>query len=123
MFSGGLPGPTWETVEILAPDLDNFQCFLPDIPHEDQRSKHTASGLLLCGGNFIPATSCISLIEATWKTTNNLLHKRIRHSSWTLEDGVILFGGKEGELTLTTEMVYFDGNTTQELFNLKHRVR
>ena len=63
-------------------------------------------------------TLCYQLTSAGWTRSHTLIHKRWYHSSWEVEDGVILLGGTYSAVT-TSEIAKWDG-TTEELFRMKY---
>ena len=124
-------------VEVIAP-FGNVSCSLPNLPTDEGRFSHTHDSSLVCGGTYqddlyVDALyvyqTCINLTSSGWvKTSHMLKYPRNRHSSWAVEDGVILIGGHDKRRQLsgavvhwarnTTELVKFDG-TTMEAFPLK----
>ena len=133
MVSGGDPTPTGRKVEVISPSGEVF-CTLPDLPAA--RVYHTHDGNLLCGGRTTSADrglgsewmgvlvqefqDCIQLTSSGWIISHNLTYPRVSHSSWAVEDGVILLGG--GRSPNTTEIVKIDGST-EELFSLKYKTK
>lgn len=104
------------SVELLDP-TNNRQCRLPDLPNI--RYGHTQNGNILCGGwaNENEKT-CIRLKDGQWIVSNQLIHPRYEHRSWTNKYGqVLLIGGWEGKQS--TEKLTSDGRS-QESFNLKY---
>ena len=98
------------TVELL--NLDgSWHCSLPPLP--EQRSSHTQTGLVACGGFQKNVTkSCVrfSKGEEEWKKSHTLKNQRWSHVSWDSPDGVLLMGGY-GSFT-TTELLTNNGDTT-----------
>ena len=125
-------------VEVISPS-GNVSCSLPNLPGAGRRD-HTQDKGLICGGyfangqNYIPVVSnvsrvsytCLNLTSAGWVYTSHLLttylllnRGRWRHSSWAVDDGIILMGGYGYFPVNTTELVKFDG-TSEETFGLKY---
>ena len=111
-------------VEVIAPFV-NVSCSLPNLPTDHGRFSHTHDSSLVCGGfpQFDWAQTCVNLTSSGWvATSRKLQYPRNRHSSWAVEDGVILIGGQDSEYfnwaRNTTELVKYDG-TTVEAFPLK----
>ena len=77
----------------------------------------------MCGG-LAPAarTSCARYggRGSGWAASHSLLYPRQHHSSWTVEEGVVLLGG--GASLKTAELARWDGSSEQ-LFALKYRTR
>ena len=133
MVSGGDPFSTGRKVEVISPSGE-VSCSLPDLPLP--RVYHTHDGNLLCGGRTTSAErgvgtewkgvlvqefqNCIKLTSSGWTVSHNLIYLRVGHSSWAVEDGVILLGG--GRSPNTTEIVKLDGST-EELFPLRYRTK
>ena len=51
--------------------------------------------------------------------THDLMRKREGHSSWAVEDGIILMGTRNDWGGTTSELAKWDG-TTEEAFTLKY---
>ena len=66
----------FNSVEVFVPSTDKH-CQLPDMPG-DGRYYHTMEEMTVCGGGFYnkTRTSCLTLIDGTWKTTYTLLERR-----------------------------------------------
>ena len=81
-----------KSVEVLHSDGTPW-CSLPDLPED--RSYHTQTGLLACGGvsNEIWTTSCFKFSEGKWKPSHKLKKERQYHSSWASPRGTVLMGG------------------------------
>ena len=55
--------------------------------------EHTQDGLIICGGKE-DLQGCSTLQpDGVWLRTHDLIKARKHHSSWEMEDGVILIGG------------------------------
>ena len=77
----------------------------------------------MCGGLGTAArTSCARYRGrgAGWAASHSLLYPRQHHSSWPVEEGVVLLGG--GASLKTAELARWDGSSEQ-LFALKYRTR
>ena len=98
--------------------------------------EHTQNGLTLCGGKE-DLLACSSLTpEGVWSQTHDLIKERKQHTSWEMEEGILLMGGglhqddtELGELKLICRrinpmlvLVKSDG-TTEESFSLKYSSR
>ena len=107
IITGGYP--SYKSVEILRSN-GSYWCSLPDLP--DDRSLHTQSGLITCGGynSSDIKTSCLSFSDGQWSTSHQLQHLRYRHSTWMSQHGVVLMGG--GGSDNTTEMLTDNGGST-----------
>ena len=108
----------------------NVSCSLPNLPNNGRR-EHTHDNNMVCGGtmgikeasdtlNQFDETSvtCVNLTSSGWVETNHSLW-RWRHSSWPVDDGIILLGGDGSDPDTAAELLKFDG--TKELaFLLKY---
>ena len=77
----------------------------------------------MCGGLAPDArTSCARYggRGSGWAASHSLLYPRQHHSSWTVQEGVVLLGG--GASLKTAELARWDGSSEQ-LFALKYRTR
>ena len=112
MISGGISSK----VEVISPS-SNVSCSAPDLPQP--RYGHTMNNNIVCGGvgGTDTWTRCAQLTSAGWIRSHTLIHKRWYHSSWEVEDGIILLGGFFSGTT--SEIAKWDG-TTEELFTMKH---
>ena len=110
-------GQSIYSVEILRDD-GSYWCSLPDLP--DQRSWHSQSGLITCGGGSFYGNvrrSCLTFSAGQWNMSHRLAYQRYYHVSWISQQGVVLIGGEisDGE----TETLTDDGEST-EGFKLKY---
>ena len=117
-------------VEVISPS-GNVSCSLPNLPGSG-RKEHTHDKSLICGGSWgIPQTwkdrirtsgTCLNLTRSGWVETQHSIIAdggRWRHSSWPVDDGIILLGGDGDGTDGTAELLKFDG--TKELaFLLKY---
>ena len=117
MVSGGAGGE----VEVISP-TGNVSCSVPDLPK--RRYGHTMNNNIVCGGSVTLgadiAASCDQLTSAGWTRSHTLIHRRYQHSSWEVEDGIILMGGS-GSGT-TSEIAKWDG-TTEEMFSMQYNTQ
>ena len=138
-------------VEVISPS-GNVSCSLPNLPGAG-RKDHTQDKGLICGGYlatgntlrvlsfsyFFDDTSsnvshtCLNLTSSGWVHTKHFLRHpgRTGHSSWAVDDGIILMGGDDVPYLFfrhmirryspvnTAVLVKFDG-TTEETFGLKY---
>ena len=76
----------------------------------------------VCGGGdgTDTETSCDQLTSAGWTRSHTLKYPRLYHSSWEVEDGIILMGGSYSGTT--SEIAKWDG-TTEELFSMKYNTQ
>ena len=123
IITGGA-GDASKIAEIFFPD-DGTSCLLPELP--DDRYDHTQDGILLCGGDNIAKKTCITLntTDGTWTTSHDLLKPRRYHSSWKVNDGVILMGGELGNSEWpgnSSELARLDGSV-EETFSLIGEIR
>merc|ERR1719378_1971379 len=67
--------------------------------------------MTVCGGEFSTSTrtSCLNLIQGTWRTAATLLKERYHHSSWASPSGVRILGGHGGPWT--SERIQEDGTS------------
>ena len=146
IISGGYNS---RSVEVISPP-GNVSCSLPKLPGDGRRD-HTHDNSLICGG--YPATggqaaqldssnvsfTCLNLSSSGWIETSHFLSDnyrhnlslgddvswvgRTRHSSWPVDDGIILMGGYDPalptNLVIITKIVKFDG-TSEDGFSLKY---
>ena len=113
MVSGGAGG------EVISPS-GNVSCSVPDMPQP--RGYHTMNNNIVCGGEGGTDTRirCDQLTSAGWTRSHTLKYPRAHHSSWEVEDGIILLGGIYSGTT--SEIAKRDG-TTEELFSMKYNTR
>ena len=114
-------------MEILRSN-GSYWCSLPDLP--DDRSGHTQSGLIACGGHGRRdsdiMSSCSSFSNGEWIKSHQLSvapqfqYGRFDHSSWISPQGVVLMGGLFG--AITTENLTDDGLSIPS-FPLKYKIR
>ena len=108
-------------VELLYPD-GTHMCELEPLP--DERTSHTQSGLITCGGSYTP-NSCLifSLSDGTWQNHGSTLKQPRRgHSSIRRGNTTLLIGGSARDSSMTTEMISMDG-TQETSFELEHPTR
>ena len=119
LISGGFGGTGAKVeVEVISPS-SNVSCSVPDLPQP--RYYHTMNNNTVCGGGggtgTDTRTSCDQLTTAGWTRSHTLIHRRYLHSSWEVEDGIILLGGVLSGTT--SEIAKWDG-TTEDLFSMKY---
>ena len=116
MISGG----QGTNVELISP-TGHVSCSVPDLPK--RRYGHTMDNNIVCGGSVTLgadiAASCDQLTSAGWTRSHTLIHRRYSHSSWEVEDGIILLGGSHSGTT--SEIAKWDG-TTEELFRMRYPI-
>ena len=73
--------------------------------------EHTQNGLTICGGKE-DMLGCSTLTPEGWSKTHNLTKERKQHTSWEMEEGILLIGGGSspddtelGELKLTCRWI------------------
>ena len=122
IVSGGLSSLS---VELLLGD--GSSCWLPFLPA--QRSRHSQSGLVICGGGSEAATlaSCITLEAGVWSqqwtSSHSLQQQRWGHLSWETEGGIILLGGTDTGARRTTELLTSTSSSTTEQYRLSYDTR
>ena len=59
-----------------------------------------------------------------WEKSHDLQYERHWHSSWVVDEGIILMGGDKNdeEAKNSAEIAKWDG-TTEDLFNMKYETR
>ena len=122
MISGGFGRTgTKVEVEVISPS-GNVSCSVRDLPQP--RYGHSMNNNTVCGGyggtGTDTRTSCYQLSSAGWTRSHTLIHRRYQHSSWEVEDGIILLGGDNSGTT--SEIAKWDG-TTEELFNMQYNTQ
>merc|ERR1711892_347638 len=114
LLSGGDGAET--SVEIYSP-FTGQSCSLPSLP--DQRYRHTMDSTLICGGyDSDTSTTCLTFSSGKWITSHSLVEKRIAHTSWQTEEGVVLMGGDGGPYS--SEIVKMDGEEGEPSFPLQY---
>ena len=110
MISGGVRSGT--KVEVISP-VGNVSCLVPDLPQP--RYGHSMNNNTVCGGYSTGLMkSCYQLTSVGWNKSHTLQYRRSDHSSWEVEDGIILLGGTNSGKT--AEIAKWDG-TSEELIN------
>ena len=109
-------------VELISPS-GNVSCSLPYMPNYGRR-EHTHDNNIVCGGSRgekeasdslnefdITSKTCVNLTSSGWVETNHSIW-RWRHSSWPVDDGIILLGGDGdgSDADTAAELLKFDGN-------------
>ena len=123
LISGGRGSSTKVEVEVISPG-GNVSCSVLDLPQP--RSYHNMNNNTVCGGyggtGTDTETSCYQLTSAGWTRSHTLIHRRAGHSSWEVEDGIILLGGYHLHSSTTSEIAKWDG-TTEEIFSMGYDTR
>ena len=84
-------------------------------------------GLLICGGDSQEAggggsrTTCITFSSGVWVTSHTLAEKRVWHTSWATDEGIILMGGSDSDTT--SEIIKQGEQNGVSAFNLVHRTQ
>ena len=107
----------FKSVEAYNPYINKI-CKLPNLPYTV--SEHTLCGGLLCGGHSYEK-SCLKL--EPWgfvRATVSLKQYRMNHLCWKRPRGVLLLGGDNSGSRSTTELVSYDGSTSESKFDLSH---
>ena len=109
------------SVELLLGD--GSSCWLPSLPA--QRSRHSQSGLVICGGGSEAATlaSCTTLEAGVWTSSHSLQQQRRDHPSWQTEEGILLLGGFDTGARRTTELLTSTSSSTTEQYRLSYDTR
>ena len=132
IISGGM-GKDSSSVEVIAPS-GNVSCTLPNLTHG--RNDHTQDKNFICGGTLATYTAasaslqsdttirdifCQNLTSSGWVTTHKR-YPRWSHSSWAVEDGIILMGGMgySAGVETSTEIMKFDGTVIDRPFLLNY---
>ena len=116
-MAGGQSGSTLDVVELFNPNTGTSCVITSKL--DQPRYRHTGDGNLLCGGlndDFNSISSCYNVATGA---TISLLNGRNRHTSWSTDAGIYLFGG--ASYSSKTELV--TGDTTQAAFDLKYSTR
>ena len=91
---------------------------------DQPRELHTADGNLVCGGYGNDGGRLSSCYNVATGVTINLLNARYKHTSWSTDAGIYLFGGEPSSTVgRTTELVTEDTLNTQAGFGLKYDTR
>ena len=84
-------------MEVFIPSTGS-QCSLPDLPGPEAAG-HVQAGNLLCGGDH--HDGCYSWTNGRWKLTPSVISRRYSVSE-TLEEGIMVLGGRDGDELLDT---------------------
>ena len=114
-MTGGYAGNSYDptkTVEVLKTDGTAW-CTLPDLP--DDRSTHTQSGLLACGGWPQPTTNnCVKFTDGHWNISHEDLDYQYEHCAWSSsKHGTRLIHGDWSQLLV-------DKGETPDRFRLEY---
>ena len=106
-----------KSVEVYNPYINKI-CKLPDLPYAV--AKHSLCGGLACGGSGSPCGGqCMKFGPSGFvKATVSLKKYRRNHLCWKWPRGVLLLGGNNSPKT--TELVSYDGSTSESKFDLSH---
>ena len=131
IISGGL-GQNSSSVEVISP-TGNVSCSLPNM--SIGRKEHTHDKKFICGGTAVTQNMgdtvldyaaagvefCVSLTSSGWVVSHKR-YPRWHHSSWAVDDGIILMGGHGyGRYTdINTEMMKTDGTFIANPFPLNY---
>ena len=128
MIVGGGQGygdePQLYTGEVFVPSSGK-SCFIPELP--DTRISHTMDSEYLCGGLWVKnpdvQTTCLKFApeEDGWTYSHTLSHKRVGHSSWMTNKGLLLMGGWLSDTT--TEILPADGGEGVPSFELEYKTK
>ena len=55
--------------------------------------------LVICGGYYASATTCLSFSSGQWIISHILAEGRDAHSSWQTEQGLVLMGGYDSPIS------------------------
>ena len=117
LISGGGGYNDPETgVEVFFPSSGQ-SCSLSSLP--DDRYEHTMDTLLICGGGNND-NNCLTFTSGEWMISHTLVGRRLAHTSWQTEQGVLLLGGLYG--TDTTEIVHLAGEQAEQSFGLHYNI-
>ena len=116
IISGGQPSGSSRSIEVLREDGTPW-CYLPDLP--ENRSSHTQSGLVACGGGFT-RYSCLYFVPDMWIHSHDLIHARWSHIQWSSPSGLILMGGYT---SATSSEILTDDGKSLENFALKYKTK
>ena len=126
-------GKNSSSVEVISPS-GNVSCSLPNL--SAGRQEHTHDKSIICGGSPAKQTAasahlqltgnirdifCQNLTSSGWVTTHKR-YPRWSHSSWAVEDGIILMGGMgySAGVETSTEIMKFDGTVIDRPFLLNY---
>jgi len=116
--------PQLYTGEVFVPSSGK-SCFIPELP--DTRISHTMDSEYLCGGLWVKnpdvQTTCLKFApeEDGWTYSHTLSHKRVGHSSWMTNKGLLLMGGWLSDTT--TEILPADGGEGVPSFELEYKTK
>ena len=115
-MSGGASGSAPRSVEIIRED--GTICRLPDLPVD--RSSHSQSGWVICGGANDASTTCTTLtVDAAWIISHHLTVKRQDHIMWKTGGGdIVLIGGTDAAAKSSTEKLSTTYTTSISSFAL-----
>ena len=100
MISSDLATRSSKSVEKVDVELCNRLLIMPEWSFLLQ------SEFLVCGGGpegSLQSKTCLTLTAEGWVKTHDLHHERVKHISWTTDQGTVLIGGFMSQST--TEIV------------------
>jgi len=113
ILSGGQDS---DSVEVFDPSSGQ-SCFLPSLP--EIIYGHSMHNTLVCGGGGdLQTQTCLALVSGNWVPNHSLVEKRIFHSGWDSELGVILMGGYES-LNTSEIVADLEGDMGEAAFDLE----
>merc|ERR1711892_140161 len=117
--------PQLFTGEVFDPSLGKSCLLSQHLP--DTRMSHTMDDDLLCGGLWVKSqdtqTTCLrfSTEDDSWTYSHTLDHKRVGHSSWITNKGLLLMGGWYSDTT--TELLSLEGGQGVPSFEMEYRTK
>ena len=86
---------TGSTSRLYQPSTNSY-CELPSLP--SSRSKHSVTGLTVCGGEEENDNTCVTLNSDSgkWETSYELASRLYGHVAWQTSKGILLMGGSDG---------------------------
>jgi len=114
--------PQLFTGEVFVPSTGK-SCFISHLPHA--RLSHTMDSEILCGsfaGSPVQ-TTCIKFSpeDDEWTNSHTLTQKRVGHSSWMTNKGLLLMGGWYSDTT--TELLSLEGGQGVPSFEMEYRTK
>ena len=116
LLSGGYNNYARTSVEVFSPSTGK-SCSLPSLP--GSTSFHTMDSLLVCGRGKT-RTTCVTFSSGNWITSHSLVEERYAHTSWQMEEGMVVLMGGEGS-PATSELVQMGGEQGEPSFPMQYR--
>ena len=116
--------PQLYTGEVFIPSSGK-SCSISDLP--DHRISHTMDGEYLCGSLWVQEDdvqkNCMrfSPEENQWTYSHTLTEKRVGHSSWMTDQGLVLMGGWLSDST--SEILSLDGGKGRPAFEMNYKTK